>query len=404
MKIAEKYLSYLKWDHLCLNKSINILEQYYHRRLNDLFDRKLNQFEKNKKSTFEADDEYYNLMHRLEELKYNNLIRDGRPHLALKSNLNSQYFLLCFFLIKICDDYQNINVHKMSFDEKIPVTVSENFFNNFNFKSFLKNATGFSNEQMDFLYIHYYENKLVDETTNISNYYKLRDLILKCSKFIGKNLLYIYFSRLNGFCIINTSTGQMNMDRELFDNFKLMLDRNLFIREDHKILGILEYRSILHVALRLKEFNWTEHFINDYKNSVTPDKKQNVYKYGLANLLFEKKNYLQCLEILSKIEPDYFIIKNDIHILLAKIYYELNYYDSALSLIDSSKHFINYNKVFSSKVKLTFTSFFKYYTQLLKLKIKHSNFKTQKLKEQISFDKSMINKSWLLEKIKELSH
>jgi hypothetical protein len=63
-----------------------------------------------------------------------------------------------------------------------------------------------------------------------------------------------------------------------------------------------------------------------------------------AQIDFRKGNYEAVVSKLQEVRTDQVYIKMDTKNLLLMTYYELNYIDSVLALIDSYKHFLSDNK------------------------------------------------------------
>ena len=82
-----------------------------------------------------------------------------------------------------------------------------------------------------------------------------------------------------------------------------------------------------------------------------PEYRENMKNYSYARLYFEKGQFDEALNFLSKVKYDNFALKYDIRVLMLRIYYELHYTEEALSLIDTFRHFIAENKSLSQQKK-----------------------------------------------------
>lgn len=90
-------------------------------------------------------------------------------------------------------------------------------------------------------------------------------------------------------CIIENSTGVMEMNKEILENYKFLLEKKLFHIEGVPDLRLLDYRTILFTALRLNEMEWVENFIYESKNLIKEESRDNVFNFGYSVLLFHKK-------------------------------------------------------------------------------------------------------------------
>lgn len=103
------------------------------------------------------------------------------------------------------------------------------------------------------------------------------------------------------------------------------------------------------------------------------------------------------------IRNESFPITLDVYILKTKIFYEMEFYDSALSMADSLRHYIKGNKLISDIMANNLKNFYKYFRSLLNLKVKHTESKKGKLLIELKEGKFIRDKKWLIDKLEELS-
>lgn len=235
---------------------------------------------------------------------------------------------------------------------------------------------------------------------NIENLVIMKDIIFKMADMLSNNLLYTFFSHLNIYYLLNISVKNEELNRDLFENYKFMIERGLYISEDRGFINFSEYRTILLYSLRLKEYDWAEKFISEYKNFHNPVEKENIYIYSKALLNFEKKDFEGAMQMISVLRISDMIMKMDSDIILLLIYFEMDYIDNALSLIDSFRHYMLENKILSKDVIKNHIDFLKFYRFLLMNK--NNNIKpaeSDKIKSEIMNHNNLRRKSWLLEKL-----
>lgn len=83
-------------------------------------------------------------------------------------------------------------------------------------------------------------------------------------------------------------------------------------------------------------------------------------------------------------------------------YYELNYTEPALSMIDSYKHFVNDNKNISDVFRESHLRFINSLQSLILSKEKNQTDKLSLLKEKLTPFKAERRISWIIDKIDEL--
>ena len=74
------------------------------------------------------------------------------------------------------------------------------------------------------------------------------------------NTIYIY---LKNYCIdTKINNGKSEYFQELFDIFKTLLEKEINFVDG--MLDPRDYKNIITVGLHIKEFDWTENFIQNY--------------------------------------------------------------------------------------------------------------------------------------------
>ncbi len=84
-----------------------------------------------------------------------------------------------------------------------------------------------------------------------------------------------------------------------------------------------------------------------------------------------------------------------------KIHYELEQYDSALSVIDTYKHFINNNVLVSDNKRMLHYNFISYVNKLIQYKLSSRNVSLLFLEDKLMKSQNTFNKEWILEKLQQ---
>jgi len=159
------------------------------------------------------------------------------------------------------------------------------------------------------------------------------------------------------------------------------------------------FKNIFIAAVNLNDIDWAENFTNDYINIVQPEYRESMLYYSNAIISFCKKDFLKALENITKVRNDYFILKIDVKSWMLKIYYELDYTDSALSLIDSYRHFLSKNKSLSDHSRERHNNYLKFTGELLKIRSGSINGSLDQLADSLKNTVNVVHKDWLAEKI-----
>jgi hypothetical protein len=136
---------------------------------------------------------------------------------------------------------------------------------------------------------------------------------------------------------------------------------------------------------------------------LEPEHEFDIVNLSYAKCEFSRREYEKALIRLGKINLEYSQFKLSVKTLMLMIYYELDSYDSAISLLDTYKHFITRNKLLPEVDRQNHVSFVKYFNEVLSLKI--SGKPVPGITGQnIKTSGGLVEKAWLLEKIEELKN
>lgn len=295
----------------------------------------------------------------------------------MRAHLSNENFYLNLSILTELAESKTISKINNFLSESLPEYNAANSI----FSNLVKLYSGKINEDL------FYETwKLFRENRNIFNR-------------AGQNHIYGYLQN------ISISLGAVNRDKYRAETFRLMkemLENNVFSASEDLPMSPSKFRNILITAIDAKEYGWCEDFIRDYIRYLPVEHRENMLNYSFAKICFAKKQFEESLTYLIKVKYEMFALKYDIKALTLCIYYELDYFEEALSLIDTFKHFISDNKSLSERRKEFQNNFVNFTSELFKAKAGNKEIDLVKLRKNISGTNSVLNKQWLLEKTNEL--
>lgn len=211
------------------------------------------------------------------------------------------------------------------------------------------------------------------------------------------NTIYIY---LKNYCIdTKINNGKSEYFYELFDIFKTLLEKEINFVDG--MLDPRDYKNIVTVGLHIKEFDWTEKFIQNYTTRLPRESQDNDLSYNLAKVYFHKEDYQKVIEQLREVEYKNLSYTMGGRLMLLKTYYELKELDALESLLDSYGIYLRRNKLISREVKQQLMNGIRFTRKLASLP-RYNKSGIQKLKTQINNCKALAAKKWLLEKVEEM--
>ncbi len=168
------------------------------------------------------------------------------------------------------------------------------------------------------------------------------------------------------------------------------------------------YINIVTAGIRLEDYEWTENFINEYRESLHPNNQHNVYIYNLAALYYAQRDYKRALQLLHDVEFTDAFYHLSAKIIPLKSYYDLEEIEAFISLAEATRIYITRNRQLSDYQKRSNANFLKLATRLLQIRLRASilppkeiSRQAQQLQQRLE-SKTVANKRWLLEAFQQL--
>ncbi len=251
---------------------------------------------------------------------------------------------------------------------------------------------------------------MLDEN-NPGHYNRLKEMMAsrtdELSAETGRDLYHFSYN----YCIRQINFGNSLYQRELFQLYRQGLKNDLLL--DNGILNEWTYKNIVTLGCSLKEFGWTEKFIEGFREKLPNNQRENAYKYNLANLYYNKKMYHEAQSTLLHVQftdVKYHLSSN---FLLLRSYYALGDTEALLSLIETFRIYVMRNRKMTVDQKRGYTNFLRFARRLVSLKHQAYTYSRKELSDKLSAlakniqeTENVINRGWLLEECteKELSY
>lgn len=248
----------------------------------------------------------------------------------------------------------------------------------------------------------YYNIILLEKDNDKKYFFELKKLKEKYDGELSLYDKYMYYLHMAGFCADKfNKEGRTDFMKEHFLLSKENFDKGTM--ELGKIL-YMDFLNHVKIALRVDEYEWAEMYINTFKDKLTEEKESTLnFCYGYIN--YRKGNLDKALELISRTSFPNYLIKLQVKILLLQIYFEKEFYDQALAMIDTFRHFLNREKSIKEDFKKSISEYLKLTNDLIKHKTgihnKQTDYDSDKLKREIENMKSNLFgiKLWLREQI-----
>ena len=208
------------------------------------------------------------------------------------------------------------------------------------------------------------------------------------------------------YCIKQINRGHREYLAALFDLYREMIQQGLIYYQGH--ISPSDVKNIVNLGVRLREFQWTEQFLDDFGEKIAEEYRTNSMIYNRAYLYYGQEKRREALRLLSQVEFQDVFYYLGAKTLLLKIYYELNDQEGLDALLHAFEATLRRHKLISAYRKKPYLNFIRFSKKLSTLRLKaitHSPkaFRQayQRLAEQMQATKEIVNSDWLEEKLGE---
>lgn len=240
------------------------------------------------------------------------------------------------------------------------------------------------------------------EEDNPEHYNCLKEMFINNIHELSEDEKGDLYAFANNYCIRQINKGHSIYQRELFQLYKEGLKNELIL--DNGILSEWNYKNITALGCSLKEFEWTQSFIQDYKAKLPEHRRENAYNYNLAHLYYNKKLYDEALSALLLVQFTDVKYHLNTSFLLLRTYYALWDTEALLSLLETFRIYVIRQQKMTGEQKKGYTNFLRFAKRLVLLNHHATTYSRKELKEklislhnQIKDTKNVINRYWLLE-------
>lgn len=214
------------------------------------------------------------------------------------------------------------------------------------------------------------------------------------------------FQHALNFCIRRINQAEAGWLEKIFDVYQLQLEKNYLT--EGKYVNQWNYKNIITVGLRLKEYEWTRAFLEEQRENLAPEFRENAFNYNLANFLYETGEKGQAQRLMQTVaftDPYYNLATRS---LLSRIYLEEEDGEGLFAQLEAFRGFLSRNKRISKyqkEVNLNFVRLTKSVQRLKDLKPLRITEKylarVADLEKRIK-GKSTVHQLWLLQQLNQL--
>lgn len=376
-----------------------LLEKLSQKHLDTIFLNKYNAFEKSKYKSSKFYESIYEDLVPFTVKRFNLGAYNTKTRVKFISSSIAKLFIL-EFIVKFAPNLNNIYIEKTDFNE-IPEDDFVNVFSNMLINSGIEKCAESlkSDRDMRIFLIYLKIIKCYMNPEKIRHYFELKDTLCKTDRYISESTVRGLYACLGSVLDNCKDTVNVNKNSELLKLMHILVDKKIFA-EDNGIVSPSLFMLAVKTAAYEKDSKFIEKIQKEYLHKTDRSHQENLKHFAAAYLHYSKKEYDDSLSCIGKVSIDSFPMKYALKNLQILISFEKDDYDMFLYLQDSQKHFLSNNKSVSVSYKISNMKFLNFLNTLFKLRQTKDKIKLDYLEKSILGDR-MVNKYWLLEKIKE---
>jgi len=194
------------------------------------------------------------------------------------------------------------------------------------------------------------------------------------------------------YCIKKYNEGNTHFLEEEYQLYRDGLEKGYLLINGS--LSRFTYRNVVTIGLVMKDFQWVEQFIHQYRDKLKPDIRESIFSFCLANLEYEKKNYDDAIQLLHKSEYRDLLLNLAAKTLLLKIWYELGELDVLDSHLEAMRTFIRRKRIIGYH-RSNYLNTIAITKKLVNLK-PYDQAQREMLRNQIEQTMALAEREWLL--------
>jgi hypothetical protein len=236
-----------------------------------------------------------------------------------------------------------------------------------------------------------------------SAFQALKSLLLEYVQNLGQQQGKSVFAYARNYCTRQLNAGKTAYLQEIFDLYKLSLTHGFLL--ENGLISQFIYKNIVTAACRLKQFDWVEGFIFEYKEQLEKSIQANAFNYNLASFYYSQGNYGEAITLLQTIEYTDVHYNTDARVMLLKIYFEQGEIRTFFSQCDSFNIFLLRNKHLSNHQNKSYRNLVRITKKMMLLKEEKTlltktafSLKKEKMGIKIEQTRPITNLQWVVEK------
>lgn len=398
-KLAVEYLKYVSQNSSQLRTNINLADEAIKRGLFFLAEQCINEADKLAESSG-IDGNYFNDRFDIENKKTDYNFFSGETLYKGSAEETASDFGLFHYLMLAANHLHNMYSTKTNVNIDYSDYTLIHLLKNANLEKLEPLLEGSRDKNAARIYLYYILSHLNEKDEHY--FYKLKELLFKHLHYFVQPEKGFMLNLYDSLC--TKKIFDIDFDKytaERLEAKKKMLSEGVFRREPPNFISPVKFYAFIITGIAAGDIKWVEMMLDKHIGDIAPEHRGSLSNYFKAEICYLKKDFEAALTYTGKVDLSVFFIKPTLFALQLKIYYELNYVDEALSIIDTFRHYIANNKQATTIVRNARSDFLKFYYKLLMYRSGKRQNTPAKIMQELE-ETSALHKKWLMEKLSEL--
>lgn len=246
------------------------------------------------------------------------------------------------------------------------------------------------------------------ETGEEKHFRALVELLAEESSQLRSEEARALYKHAQNFCIRQINAGVPEFEQEIFQLYQKQLQSGLIPAGG--IMAHTDYKNIVTVALRLSAYDWAIEFLNQYKELVPAEYRENVYNFNMAACWHAQGELPRAIKLLRTVHFSDAFYDISARRVLLQCYYQQGDWEAAYYLVEAFRLFLTRNKALSVTRRTNHLNFLRYFIRLLKLreqadwlKPETLSVRSSKLLDRLGRAQQTAHLNWLREEVETLA-
>lgn len=209
------------------------------------------------------------------------------------------------------------------------------------------------------------------------------------------------YSFASNYCIKRIMTGHANFRMELLDLYRRGITTGLMYEKGE--ISEFDYKNVVTIGSGTGEFEWTEQFIEENRERLPADRRENAYALNKARFLYSLERLDEAADLLITV-TDSDIVYHLARVLLeVRIAYDQQNQEFALNILETFRLYVRRSTKMSAKDKRSYINYTRFTKQLVNLKHQKEFMdragyakRLAALNETVGETELIVERSWLL--------